>query len=345
MMIRVPLASEPLPSEITPRSAWEERRRMIAAAGLAGLATPGLMGVAPAHAQPQNQGQGGSAGAGSAARAPGGGRAATRLEASAGPAQFATTDPPTPYKDVTTYNNFYEFGLDKDEPHRKAHTLRTRPWTLTVEGAVAKPATFGIEDLLKWAPMQERIYRMRCVEGWSMVIPWVGYPLAELIRRVEPLGSAKFVEFITLADGAQMPGLRSPVIKWPYTEGLRLDEARHPLTLLTFGLYGEVLPNQNGAPVRLVVPWKYGFKSSKSLVRIRFTEHQPMTSWSRSAPQEYGFYSNVNPEVDHPRWSQATERRIGEGGFLTRKRPTLMFNGYADQVASLYAGMDLRRNY
>jgi len=339
MIIRVPLASEPLPSEITPRSAWEGRRRIVAAAGLAGLAAPSLVGGSLAQAQ------GASAATGTASRTAGGGRAAARLDAAPGPAEFATTDKPTPYKDVTTYNNFYEFGLDKDEPHRKAQSLRTRPWTLAVEGAVARPGTFGIEDLLKWAPMQERIYRMRCVEGWSMVIPWVGYPLAELIRRVEPLGNAKFVEFITLADGAQMPGLRSPVIKWPYTEGLRLDEARHPLTLLTFGLYGEVLPNQNGAPVRLVVPWKYGFKSSKSLVRIRFTEHQPMTSWSRSAPQEYGFYSNVNPEVDHPRWSQATERRIGEDGFLTRKRPTLMFNGYADQVASLYAGLDLRRNY
>jgi sulfoxide reductase catalytic subunit YedY len=274
-----------------------------------------------------------------------GSRPATALASRPGPVEFSTTEKPTPWKDVTTYNNFYEFGLDKDEPHRKARALRTRPWTLTVEGAVQRPGTFGIEDLLRWAPLEERIYRMRCVEGWSMVIPWVGYPLAELIRRVEPLGQAKFVEFTTLADSAQMPGLKSPVIKWPYTEGLRLDEARHPLTLLGFGLYGDVLPPQNGAPVRLIVPWKYGFKSSKSIVRIRFTEHQPMTSWNRSAPQEYGFYSNVNPEVDHPRWSQASERRIGEDGFFARKRPTLMFNGYADQVASLYAGMDLRRNY
>jgi sulfoxide reductase catalytic subunit YedY len=210
---------------------------------------------------------------------------------------------------------------------------------------VARPRTFDVDDLLKMAPMEERIYRMRCVEGWSMVIPWVGFPLAELIRRVEPTGNAKFVEFVTLADPKQMPGLRSSVIQWPYLEGLRLDEANHPLTLLTFGLYGEVLPNQNGAPVRLVVPWKYGFKSSKSLVRIRFVEKQPVTSWNRSAPQEYGFYSNVNPEVDHPRWSQASERRIGEDGFLARKRPTLMFNGYAEQVASLYAGMDLKRLY
>jgi sulfoxide reductase catalytic subunit YedY len=214
-----------------------------------------------------------------------------------------------------------------------------------VEGAVAKPTTFNIEDLLKLAPMQERTYRMRCVEGWSMVIPWIGFSLSELIRKVEPTGNARFVEFVTLADAGQMPGLRSSVIDWPYREGLRMDEANHPLTLLAFGLYGEVMPNQNGAPIRLVVPWKYGFKSSKSIVRIRFLEKQPITSWNRSAPQEYGFYSNVNPEVDHPRWSQATERRIGEDGFLTRKRPTLMFNGYAEQVASLYAGMDLRREF
>jgi sulfoxide reductase catalytic subunit YedY len=331
MIIRVPQGCDPQPSEITPRSAWQARRELAAAAGLAGLmAMPTGTVLRTAHAQPRP------------AQAP---QAPARLATVPGPSEFGTTEKPTPYRDVTTYNNFYEFGLDKDDPHRRAHTLRTRPWSVVVEGAVAKPGNYGIEDLLKWAPMQERVYRMRCVEGWSMVIPWVGYPLAELIRRVEPLGQAKFVEFITLADSAQMPGLRASVIRWPYTEGLRMDEARHPLTLLGFGLYGEVMPNQNGAPVRLVVPWKYGFKSSKSIVRIRFTEHQPMTSWNRSAPQEYGFYSNVNPEVDHPRWSQAAERRIGEDGFLTRKRPTLMFNGYADQVASLYAGMDLRRNY
>jgi len=331
MIIRAPQGCDPQPSEITPRATWQARRELLAAAGLAGLmATPATGAIGSAHAQ---------------ARPASGAAAPARLATVPGPAEFGTTEKPTSYRDVTTYNNFYEFGLDKDDPHRKAHTLRTRPWSVIVEGAVAKPGAYTLEDLLKWAPMQERIYRMRCVEGWSMVIPWVGYPLAELIRRVEPLGQAKFVEFITLADNAQMPGLRASVIRWPYTEGLRMDEARHPLTLLGFGLYGEVLPNQNGAPVRLIVPWKYGFKSSKSIVRIRFTEHQPMTSWNRSAPQEYGFYSNVNPEVDHPRWSQATERRIGEDGFLTRKRPTLMFNGYAEQVASLYAGMDLRRNY
>ena len=252
---------------------------------------------------------------------------------------------PTSLEDATTYNNFYEFGTDKSDPARYAGSLQTRPWTVAVEGEVAKPRTFDIEELLKLAPQEERIYRMRCVEGWSMVIPWVGYPLAELIKRVEPTGNAKFVEFVTLADPKQMPGLRSGVLGWPYLEGLRMDEAMHPLTLLTFGLYGSVLPNQNGAPIRMTVPWKYGFKSGKSIVKIRFTEKQPLTSWGRAGPSEYGFYSNVNPDVDHPRWSQATERRIGEDGFLQRKRKTLMFNGYADQVGQLYAGMDLRKHF
>ena len=245
---------------------------------------------------------------------------------------------------MTTYNNFYEFGLNKEDPVVTARSLKTRPWTVTVEGEVDKPRVFDIDELLKLAPMEERVYRMRCVEGWSMVVPWVGYSMSELIRRVQPNGNAKFVEFVTLNDSKQMPGLRSSVLAWPYVEGLRIDEANHPLTLLSFGLYGELLPNQNGAPVRMVVPWKYGFKSGKSIVRIRFVEKQPVTSWNRAAPQEYGFYSNVNPEVDHPRWSQATERRIGDDGFLARKRATLMFNGYADQVAGLYAGMDLKRS-
>jgi sulfoxide reductase catalytic subunit YedY len=319
MLIRVPPRHEPLSSEITPRAVWNRRRDLIRA-GVAAAAMP-LAGAAQAQS----------------------GKPAAKLAAVPGP--YPSVDKPTSYRDVTTYNNFYEFGLDKDEPARRSGTLKVRPWTVAVEGAVAKSVSFGIEDLLRMSPMQERTYRMRCVEGWSMVIPWIGFPMSELIRRVQPTGNARFVEFVTLADSAQMPGLRSPVIEWPYTEGLRMDEANHPLTLLTFGLYGEVLPNQNGAPVRLVVPWKYGFKSSKSIVKIRFVEKQPTTSWNRSAPQEYGFYSNVNPEVDHPRWSQATERRIGEDGFLTRKRPTLMFNGYAEQVASLYAGMDLRREF
>ena len=248
----------------------------------------------------------------------------------------------TPEDKVTSYNNFYEFGTAKGDPAANAQGLRTRPWTLTIDGLVEKPVTLDIDSLLGWL-LEERIYRLRCVEGWSMVIPWVGWSLAELIRRVEPTGNARYVEFHTLADPKQMPGVSSRVLDWPYVEGLRLDEAMHPLTLLAFGLYGEVLPNQNGAPVRLVVPWKYGFKSAKSIVRIRFTERQPLTAWNRSAPQEYGFYSNVNPEVDHPRWSQATERRIGEDGLFARKRPTLPFNGYGAQVASLYAGMDLKK--
>ena len=250
---------------------------------------------------------------------------------------------PTSYQDASSYNNFYEFGTDKADPARNAHTLKTRPWTVAIEGLVKKPGQYGLEDLLKLSAMEERIYRLRCVEGWSMVIPWVGYSLAELIRRVEPLGSAKYVEFITLADKATMPFVGSRVLDWPYTEGLRMDEAIHPLTLLAFGMYGEVLPNQNGAPVRLVVPWKYGFKSAKSIVKIRFTDKEPGTAWNKAARNEYGFYSNVNPEVDHPRWSQATERRIGEGGLFTKKRKTQLFNGYEAQVGQLYTGMDLKK--
>ena len=254
-----------------------------------------------------------------------------------------TMDKLTAYKDATTYNNFYEFGTDKSDPARRASSLRTDPWSIEIEGLVKKPGRYALEDLMKWGAMEERIYRLRCVEGWSMVIPWVGYSLAELIRRVEPQPGAKFVEFVTQADEKTMPGLRSSVIDWPYVEGLRMDEAMHPLSLLAFGMYGEVMPKQNGAPVRLVVPWKYGFKSGKSLVKIRFVDKQPVSSWTRSAPQEYGFYSNVNPTVDHPRWSQATERRIGEDGLLAKKRKTLMFNGYEAQVGQLYAGMDLKK--
>jgi sulfoxide reductase catalytic subunit YedY len=254
-----------------------------------------------------------------------------------------TMERATAYPDVTTYNNFYEFGTDKSDPAQHAGSLKVRPWSMRVEGEVRQARTFDIEDLLKLAPMEERVYRMRCVEGWSMVIPWIGYSLSELIKRVEPTGNAKFVEFVTLADQTQMPGIRSSVLDWPYVEGLRLDEAMHPLTLLCMGLYGEVLPNQNGAPVRLVVPWKYGFKSGKSLVKIRLTETQPQTSWGKANSDEYGFYSNVNPQIDHPRWSQATERRIGEDGVFQKKRPTLLFNGYQTQVSHLYSGMDLRR--
>jgi sulfoxide reductase catalytic subunit YedY len=253
----------------------------------------------------------------------------------------ATDEELTPYDDVTTYNNFYEFGVDKDAPARNAGSLRTRPWTVAIGGEVAKGGQFAIDDLLKPHALEERIYRLRCVEAWSMVIPWIGIPLAAILKQVEPTSKAKFVEFKTLNDARQMPGVRRPVLQWPYTEGLRLDEAMHPLTILAVGLYGEVLPNQNGAPLRLVVPWKYGFKSIKSIVSIRLVGRQPVGSWEQSQPSEYGFYSNVNPEVDHPRWSQARERRIGE--FFKRK--TLMFNGYGDQVASMYAGLDLRRNY
>jgi methionine sulfoxide reductase catalytic subunit len=256
-----------------------------------------------------------------------------------------TMEKPTAYADVTGYNNFYEFGTDKSDPARRAGSLKTQPWTVVVEGEVRKPGTWDLDTLLKLGTMEERIYRLRCVEGWSMVVPWIGYSLAELIRSVEPTGNAKFVQFVSLADKTQMPGVGSSVLDWPYVEGLRLDEAMHPLTLLAFGLYGEVLPNQNGAPLRLVVPWKYGFKSAKSIARIRFVEKQPKTSWESAAAREYGFYSNVNPKVDHPRWSQATERRIGEDGLFAKKRPTLMFNGYEAQVGQLYAGMDLAKYY
>ena len=256
-----------------------------------------------------------------------------------------TMEKPSAYADVTGYNNYYEFGTDKSDPAARAGTLKTRPWTIAVEGAVAKPKVYDIDELLKLAPMEERIYRLRCVEGWSMVIPWVGYSMSELIRRVEPTGNAKFVEFVTLADPKQMPGVGSRVLDWPYVEGLRLDEAMNPLALFAFGLYGEVLPNQNGAPVRAVLPWKYGFKSGKSIVKIRFVEKASPTSWQKANAGEYGFFSNVNPGVDHPRWSQATERRIGEDGLFAKKRPTLMFNGYEPQVDQLYAGLDLKKNY
>jgi len=245
------------------------------------------------------------------------------------------------YQDIATYNNFYEFGTEKGDPAVNANTLKTTPWKVKVDGLVNKPADYNLEDIVKPQALEERIYRLRCVERWSMVIPWVGFPLSTLLKRIEPKPAAKYVEFTTLLNPQQMPGQRRQVLEWPYVEGLRLDEAMHPLAILAVGLYGEYLPNQNGAPLRLVVPWKYGFKSIKSIVRIRLTDREPMNSWQLSAPNEYGFYSNVNPERDHPRWSQARERRIGE--FLMR--PTLIFNGYGDQVASLYSGMDLKRYY
>lgn len=253
---------------------------------------------------------------------------------------FSTTEKETPYKDVTNYNNFYEFSTDKYEPAGLAKNFKTRPWTVTIDGDVKKKQVLDVDAIIKMAAPEERIYRHRCVEGWSIVVPWVGFSLSELIKRADPLPKAKYVEFTTLYDPKQMPGQRSSVLQWPYVEGLRMDEAMHPLALLCFGMYGEVLPNQDGAPLRIVIPWKYGFKSAKSIVRVRFTSDQPMNTWQRAASNEYGFYSNVNPNVDHPRWSQAKERRLGE--FF--KRPTLMFNGY-DQVASLYAGMDLKKNF
>jgi sulfoxide reductase catalytic subunit YedY len=254
---------------------------------------------------------------------------------------LSTDEKPNSFKDITTYNNFYELGTDKGDPAQNAKYLVTRPWTVAVEGAVKRSKVYDIDDILKSSPLEERIYRLRCVEAWSMVIPWVGFPLSSLINKVEPTSKAKYVEFLTLYDSKRMPGQRRAVLDWPYVEGLRMDEAMHPLTILAVGLYGKVLPAQNGAPVRLIVPWKYGFKSIKSIVKIRFVEKQPQTTWNKFAPHEYGFYSNVNPEVDHPRWSQARERRIGD--FLKRK--TLMFNGYADQVAQLYQGMDLKKYY
>jgi sulfoxide reductase catalytic subunit YedY len=320
----------PLSSEITPREVYEGRRDMLK-----------LMA-------------GGAAGAALAAFASREALAQTERPNKLAPLPGAKSAVPgamsmekvTDYKDASSYNNFYEFGTDKADPAKNAGTLKTRPWTVEVEGLVKKPGKYGIEDLLKLSAQEERIYRLRCVEGWSMVIPWVGYSLAELIKKVEPQGNARFVEFVTLADPKTMPFVGSRVLDWPYTEGLRMDEAMHPLTLLAFGMYGEVLPNQNGAPVRLVVPWKYGFKSAKSIVKIRFVEKEPSTAWNKAAANEYGFYSNVNPNVDHPRWSQATERRIGDGGGLfAKRRKTEMFNGYEAQVGQLYAGMDLKKNY
>jgi sulfoxide reductase catalytic subunit YedY len=310
-------------SDVTPERRYLSRRELMAGAVALAVAGCDLAGDATAAAPPSG--------------AP--------LAATPNPA-YQVTDPPTKLEAATTYNNFYEFGTDKGDPARLGHTLRPRPWHVQVGGLVARPRTFDIEELLKLAPLEERIYVLRCVEAWSMVIPWIGYPLAELLRKVEPRPSAKYVEFTTLKDPEQFPAQKPGffgfgTLDWPYTEGLRLDEALHPLTLLTVGMYGRVLPNQNGAPVRIVVPWKYGFKSAKSIVRIRLTDTEPRTAWNKAAPQEYGFYSNVNPGVDHPRWSQATERRIGE----FRRRSTLMFNGYADQVASLYAGMDLKKLY
>ncbi len=309
-------------SEITPRSVYESRRAFMAGVGAAGLAM--LTGSAAARDAMKVS-------------------PVRKLDYRPNP-KFSTTEARNTYEEITTYNNFYEFGTDKADPARNAGSLRTRPWNVTVDGEAEVTGTFAIEDILKPHPLEERIYRLRCVEAWSMVVPWVGFPLADLVKRFKPTSRAKYVQFTTLLDPKQMPGQRYAVLDWPYVEGLRMDEAMNPLAIMAVGLYGEVLPNQNGAPLRLVVPWKYGFKSIKSIVGIRFTEKQPSTSWARSAPREYGFYANVNPAVDHPRWSQATERRIGAGLFAKRQ-PTLPFNGYAEQVASLYRGMDPKKLY
>ena len=314
-------ASDIKSSEITSKSLYLNRRKFLAGSAIAGAAALAGVGLREmsspsvvAHANAKIEG----------------------IQKS----PFSTNEQITPYKDVTNYNNYYEFSTDKYEPAGLAKNFKTRPWTVTIDGHVKKKQVLDVDAIIKMAAPEERIYRHRCVEGWSIVVPWVGFSLSELIKRADPLPKAKFVEFTTLMDLRQMPGQRSSVLEWPYVEGLRMDEAMHPLALLCFGMYGEELPNQDGAPLRLVVPWKYGFKSIKAIVRIRFVDNQPLNTWNISAPREYGFYSNVNPNVDHPRWSQAKERRLGE--FL--KRPTLMFNGY-DQVASLYSGMDLKKNF
>jgi sulfoxide reductase catalytic subunit YedY len=325
------LGKSPLASEITPEALWMRRRELLRNAALfaaTGTSVGGSLlwlmnGTRAERKRPAGDDEAG----------PGDALAVARR------GDYAADESPTPYRDVTGYNNFYEFGTDKSDPAARAGTLRPRPWTVAVDGEVHAPQVIDVDRLLGWFPLEERVYRMRCVEAWSMVIPWVGFPLADLLKRVQPTSRARYVAFTTLLDAEQMPEQRRGVLDWPYVEGLRIDEAMHPLALLAVGLYGKRLPNQNGAPLRLVVPWKYGFKGIKSIVKIRLVEEQPPTTWNLAAPGEYGFFANVNPAVDHPRWSQATERRIGE----LRRRPTLPFNGYGEQVAGLYAGMDLRR--
>lgn len=318
MLIKKP--SDIPSSEITPKWLYVNRRKFMAGAFMAGAAA-----ISYKTLELFSPGESVQAG--------------TKLQYSKSP--LSTTEKQTPYKDVTTYNNYYEFSTDKSGPSELAGKFQPRPWTVAIEGEVAKPRQIDIDSLMKLAPLEERVYRHRCVEGWSIVVPWIGFPLNALIQQAQPTSKAKFVRFETVYRPKEMPGQSRAVLDWPYVEGLRLDEAMNPLALLAVGLYGETLPNQNGAPIRLVVPWKYGFKSIKSIVKIRFVKDQPQTTWNKSAPNEYGFYSNVNPNVDHPRWSQAKERRLGE--FF--KRPTLMFNGYGDQVAGMYNGMDLRKNF
>jgi sulfoxide reductase catalytic subunit YedY len=316
------------PSEITSETSYFNRRALLKAAVAAGL-VPGAIGTAAAATLPADGGE------------------FTGLTKWPGSGDLT----PSSYEDITTYNNYYEFGTGKGDPAKNAHTLKPRPWSVQVTGAAGKTGTYTLEDILKPHTLEDRIYRFRCVEAWSMVVPWVGFPLGDLLKRFEPTSQAKYVQFFSLADRAQMPGIRYPVLEWPYREGLTIEEAMHPLTLLTVGVYGKPLPNQNGAPLRVVIPWKYGFKGAKSIVRIHFTDKQPETSWNMAGPQEYGFYSNVNPKVDHPRWSQATERVLGRSSgtgifaLAPPRVPTLMFNGYAEQVANLYTGLDLVKNY
>lgn len=322
MLIRFKKQSDVKPSEITPESVYRDRRRFMTTAAVAGAGMAlGMLPLPSLAARPSLPGD----------------VASTKWNAKS----LAENDQPTGRDEITSYNNFYEFGTGKADPKENAHTMSVDPWSIEVTGMCNKPGKISYEDLIKPHQLEERVYRLRCVEAWSMVIPWVGVPLGDVLKTFEPTSDAKYVYFETLNDPEQMPGLRRPVLDWPYKEGLRMDEAMHPLTLLAVGLYGEPMPNQNGAPVRLVVPWKYGFKSIKSIVKIRFQRTEPPTSWNDAAPNEYGFYSNVNPEVSHPRWSQAQERRIGD--FF--KRPTLKFNGYEEEVAGLYAGMDLRKNF
>jgi sulfoxide reductase catalytic subunit YedY len=322
MPTRVPRIA---PSEITPPEAYFSRRALLTGAltgALAGALAGGVSAVARAAAPPP---------------------AGAALDYTHN-ARYSASEAPNKYEEITTYNNYYEFGTDKEDPSQNARRFRARPWSVSVAGEAEVRGNFTLEDILKGQALEERIYRFRCVEAWSLVVPWVGFPLSSLLARFKPTSRAKYVEFTTLYDPQQMPGQRFPVLNWPYVEGLRIDEAMHPLTLMVVGLYGRELPNQDGAPLRLIVPWKYGFKSIKSIVRIRFSDSQPRTAWNVATPKEYGFYANVNPQVDHPRWSQASERRIG-APFLAARRPTLLFNGYADEVASLYQGMDLRRNF
>ncbi len=334
MAMIIQTKSDLVPSEITPLEVFKNRRQFIQKIGL-GLSVGGISAIAPPL----------FANTITSSNTPSSANGATRSKA----LQFAKTsygagEKLNTYNDIITYNNFYEFGTSKSEPAMNSKLFKPYPWTLSIEGEIKKPKTISIEDLYKLAPLEERIYRMRCVEGWSMVVPWVGLPLAQLIKWAEPTSNAKYIEFISLADSQQMDGINLPILDWPYTEALRLDEAMHPLTIMAVGLYGEQLPNQNGAPMRLVVPWKYGFKGAKSIVKIRFTEKMPQTTWMKAGPSEYGFYANVNPLVEHPRWSQATEKRIGSGLFGGRIK-TQMFNGYSEQVGQLYSGLDLRKNF